>query len=73
MAGDKKRKEKKTKKKKRPRKKLTVGLLKCSKSCLHTLVDGAQGQGVRFLEVVMFYPLNLSSLLKNMVWTTVFS
>lgn len=50
----KKTKGEKEKKKKGPRKKLTMGLLKYLKSCLCTLVDGAQGQGLRFLEVITF-------------------
>lgn len=87
MAGDKttlggksrplseKPKREKEKKKKGPRKKLTVGLLRCSKSCLCALVDGGTGSGAQVLGIHYFlavYSLNLSSLPKNMVWRTVF-
>lgn len=65
----------KEKKKKGPTKKLAVGLLKCSKSCLCVLMDGGIGSGPQVPGspcVLDVYSLILSSLLKNMVWRTVF-
>lgn len=62
--------EKQKKKKREPRQKLSVGLLKCSKSCLCTLVGGDTRSGAQVFGchyVLAVYSLNLSFLLRNTV------
>lgn len=70
------KKKKKRQKKKEPRQKLSVGLLKCSKSCFCALVGGDTRSGAQVFGshyVLAVYSLNLSFQLRNTVWRTVFT